>query len=341
MATSVENGTDLALPVENEMPLSEPVAAQESRVGVSARTCYRLEAGRLISCDPTEATVIVYSVPTVDDEAEMQELYNIDFHTLQSSLDPDELSRLEFEADHAAIIFKRPKSFCADDNFLLKLTSTGVFVYEDYLVIVMPDEAPIFEGRVPFPVQSIQDVILRLLYQTTLHFEGHLKAINMLSESLERRISTSLENRYLLNMFALEKSLVYIINSIGSNGALLERMKTAAEKLGFDREQTGVLEDLIIENQQCYRRSEIYAQVIGGLMDARASIVSHNLNQLIKKFTIWTVAIMLANLVIGFFSMNVALPLPMESHWWPFWVITAFAFASAGFVFWLWRVKKW
>ncbi len=341
MATSVENSVDLALRVESDMPLPEPVPAPEPRVGVSARTCYRLEAGRLASCDPSEATIIVYSVPTIDDEAEMQELYNIDFHTLQSSLDPDELSRLEFESDHAAIIFKRPKSFCADDNFLLKLTSTGVFVYEDHLVIVMPDEAPIFEGRVPFPVLGIQDVMLRLLYQTTLHFEGHLKAINMLSESLERRISTSLDNKYLINMFALEKSLVYIINSIGSNGALLERMKTAAEKLGFDRDQTGVLEDLIIENQQCYRRSEIYAQVIGGLMDARASIVSHNLNQLIKKFTIWTVAIMLANLVIGFFSMNVALPIPMEDHWWPFWFITLMAFASGGFVFWLWRVKKW
>jgi len=339
MATSVENGTDLALPSEGGLPLPEPVA--EERVGVSARTCYRLEGGRLISCDPSEATVIVYSVPTVDDEAEMQELYNIDFHTLQSSLDPDELSRLEFEADHAAIIFKRPKSFCADDNFLLKLTSTGVFVYEDHLVIVMPDEAPIFEGRVPFPVQGIQDVILRLLYQTTLHFEGHLKAINMLSESLERRISTSLENRYLLNMFALEKSLVYIINSIGSNGALLERMKTAAEKLGFDREQSGVLEDLIIENQQCYRRSEIYAQVIGGLMDARASIVSHNLNQLIKKFTIWTIAIMLANLIVSIFSMNVKIPGQDLPGWTAFLFINILAVGSGFAVLWLWKVRKW
>lgn len=341
MATSVEKEAEIALNVGSEMPLAESQPAGDVRPGVSARSCYRLEGSRLVPCDASESNVIVYSVPTIDDEAEMQELYNIDFHTLQSSLDPDELSRLEFESDHAAIIFKRPKSFCADDNFLLKLTSTGLFIYEDHLVIVMPDEAPIFEGRVPFAVQSIQDVMLRLLYQATMHFEGHLKAINMLSDSLERRISTSLDNKYLLNMFALEKSLVYIVNSIGSNGALLEKMKSAAEKLGFDRDQTGVLEDLIIENQQCYRRSEIYAQVIGGLMDARASIVSHNLNQLIKKFTIWTVAIMLANLVIGFFSMNVALPLPMEKHWWPFWLITLAAFASGGFVFWLWRVKKW
>jgi magnesium transporter len=307
----------------------------------SARSFFRLENDRLSPCDPEDALITVYNAPTIDDKAELQDRHNIDFHTLQSSLDPDELARLEFETDHAVIILKRPRSFCADDNFLLKLTSTGVFIYEDRLVIVMSDDAPIFEGRVPFHVQSIQDAVLRLLYQATLHFEGHLKAINMLSDSLERRISTSLDNKYLLNMFALEKSLVYIVNSISSNGALLEKMKTAAEKLGFDHEQSGVLEDLIIENQQCNRRAEIYTQVIGGLMDARASIVSHNLNQLIKKFTIWTVAIMLSNLVIGFFSMNVPLPLPQDVQWWPFWFISLLALASAGFVFWLWRVNKW
>lgn len=307
------------------------------------RLCYRIdeEAGRLLPCELSEAQVIVYNSPTIDDEADLLELHNIDYHTLQSSLDPDELSRLEFESDHAALIFKRPKSFCADDNFLLKLTSTGVFIYEDYLVVVMPDDAPLFEGRVPFRVHSIQDVILRLLYQSIYHFEGHLRAINMLSDSLERRINTSMENRYLLNMFALEKSLVYILNSISSNGALFDKMKIAAEKLGFDHDQTGILDDLMIENNQCLRRSEIYAQVIAGLMDARASIVSNNLNILIKKFTIWTIAIMLANLVVGIFSMNVRLPIPMEGEIWPFYVANILALASGAFVFWLSRVRKW
>lgn len=339
MAAFAEDGLQVEGSEDDSVPTVAP--QEEPKPSRSIRSFFRVEAGRLVACESEEARIIVYNSPTIDDEAEMQEFYNIDFHTLQSSLDPDELSRLEFESDHAAIIFKRPKSFCADDNFLLKLTSTGIFVYEDHLVIVMPDDAPIFEGRVPFQVESIQDVILRLLYQSTLHFEGHLKAITMLSDSLERRISTSMENRYLLNMFALEKSLVYIVNSISSNGALLEKMKTAAGKLGFDHEQVGILEDLIIENQQCNRRAEIHSQVIGGMMDARASIVSHNLNQLIKKFTIWTVAIMLANLVVGIFSMNVDLPIPMEKHSWPFWLINLMALFAGGFVFWLWRVKKW
>jgi len=338
MASASESA--IAVVPEVKVPVPE-VLPEEGKATSSIRSFYRLEGGRLVPSEPNQAQIIAYVSPTIDDEAELQEQYNIDYHTLQSSLDPDELSRLEIEPDHAAIIFKRPKSFCADDNFLLKLTSTGIFMYAKYLVIVMADDSPIFEGRVPFPVQSIHDVILRLLYQATMHFEGHLKAINMLSDSLERRINTSLENRYLLNMFALEKSLVYIVNSITSNGALLERMRTMAEKLGFDNYQVGILEDLIIENQQCLRRADIHTQVLGNLMGTRASIVSHNLNHLIKKFTICAVAIMFATLVISIFSMNVALPLPMEEESWPFVAIIIMSLMAAGSVLWLWRINKW
>lgn len=306
------------------------------------RSYYRVaeDAGTVVRCDPQDAQIIVFNSPTIEDEADLLEFYNIDYHTLHSSLDPDELSRLEFETDHAAIIFKRPKSFSADDNFLLKLTSTGVFVYEDRIVVVMPDDAPLFEGRAPLRIFSVQDVILRLLYQSISHFEGHLKAINMLSDSLERRIISSMETRYLLNMFALEKSLVYILNAIHSNAALFDKMK-ASSRLGLDHDQTRILEDIIIENQQCLRRSEIYSEVIAGLMDARASIVSHNLNILIKQFTIWTIAIMLANLVIGVFSMNVKLPLPMDEAMWPFFVINFLAVASAVAIFWISKIRKW
>jgi magnesium transporter len=307
------------------------------------RSYYRVaeEAGSVVRCEPDEAQIIVFKSPTAEDEADLMEYYNIDFHTLRSSLDPDELSRLEFEADHAALIFKRPKSFSADDNFLLKMTSTGVFLYEDRIVVVMPDDAPLFEGRAPLRIFSVQDVILRLLYQSISHFEGHLKAINMLSDSLERRIMTSMETRYLLNMFALEKSLVYILNAINSNGALFDKMRACAVRLGFDHEQSGILEDIIIENQQCLRRSEIYSQVIAGLMDARASIVSHNLNTLIKKFTIWTIAIMTANLVVGIFSMNVELPIPSAGPMWPFAAINALALVVGFGILWFSRFRKW
>ena len=144
MASTTESATEVASEVE---PAAEALRIEETKA--SRRSFYKLESGRLVPCEPNEAQIIGYISPTIDDEAELQEHYNIDYHTLQSSLDPDELSRLELEPDHAAIIFKRPRSFCADDNFLLKLTSTGIFVYKEYLVIVMADDSSIFEGRVP------------------------------------------------------------------------------------------------------------------------------------------------------------------------------------------------
>jgi magnesium transporter len=301
----------------------------------------RLENGSVVSCEPHVAQIVVYTSPSLDDEVELQERYKIDYHTLQSSLDPDELSRLELESDHVTIIFKRPKSFSAGDNFLMKLTSTGVFLYENYLVIVIPDDSPLFEGRVPFPVNSTRDVILRLLYQATMRFEGHLKAINMLSDSLERRVNTSLESKHLLSMFALEKSLVHIVNSLTSNSALLERMKAWSEKLGFNGDQIDILDDLIIENRQCRERAEIHTQVLANLVGTRASIVGHNLNQLIKKFTIWSVALMLISLVVADFGMNVAIPFPMERAIWPFWFVNVLAFTAGGSIFYLWRMNKW
>lgn len=324
-----------------EVP-QEPVGTErEFGGGPAMRTCFRIADGRVVACSPAEAQIVAYNNPGPVEEIEMLERFNIDNHTLQSSLDPDEISRLEFEPDHCAIIFKRPKSYCADDNFLLKVTSTGAFLYNDLLVVVLPDDAPLFEGRVPFVVQSLQDVILRLLYQSITHFEGHLKAINMLSDSIEKRLTRSMENKYLLNMFSLEKSLVYILNSLSSNSSLCEKLRLSAHRLGFNSDQIGILEDIAIENKQCFRRAQIYSEVLGGLMDSRASIVSNNLNHLIKKFTIITIAIMLANLIVSIFSMNVRIPVPQENMLWPFWFILALSAVSMLGVFWLWRVKKW
>ncbi len=307
----------------------------------STRSFFRLLDGRPQACAENEAQIIAYNNPGPVEEAELLARFNIDNHTLQSALDPDEISRLEFEPDHSVLIFKRPKSYCADDNFLLKVTSTGAFLYADMLVVVMHDDAPLFEGRVPFAVHTLQDVILRLLYQASTHFEGHLKAINMLSESIEKRLAKSMENKYLLNMFSLEKSLVYILNSLSSNTSLCEKLRLSSARMSFDSEQIGVLEDISIETKQCFRRAQIYSEVLGGLMDSRASIVSNNLNHLIKKFTIWTIAIMLANLIVSIFSMNVKIPGQDHDGLLPFLAINILAIGSGFAVLWIWRLRKW
>jgi len=133
--------------------------------------------------------------------------------------------------------------------------------------------------------------------------------------------------------------LVYYLNSINSNGFVLERLKLNAAKIGFAVEELEFLDDTIIENSQCYKQAEIYSNILAGLMDARVSIVSNNLNVLMKTLNIITIAIMVPTLVVSAFSMNVAIPL--QGHPRAFWIIMGLAVTSVMGVIYLWRMKRW
>jgi len=295
--------------------------------------------GKLIEEGEGEAVVFIYLAP---DEAERRYLVDqlkVDEHTLISALDPDELSRLEFEPEHVAMILKRPKRHAADDSFLFKVLSTGVFLFKDRLVIVSADDPSLFEGKPFTRIQSIQDIFLKLIYVSILHFVGHIKGITLIANELEQQINTSMENKYLLNLFMLEKSLVYYLNAINSNGVLIEKIRNNAAKIGLNQENLEFLDDVVIENNQCRGQAEIYSQVLASLMDARASIISNNLNVRIKTLTIITIAIMLPTLVVSLFSMNVRIPLASFER--AFWIIAAMAAISAMAVAILWWKRRW
>jgi magnesium transporter len=295
--------------------------------------------GKLIESPNGSGQVCVYVAP---DEAERKYLVDqlkIDEHTLSSSLDPDEVSRLEFEPEHIAMIFKRPKRYSAVDNFLFRVGSTGVFMFKDRLVVVIAEDSPIFEGRPFTKIQSIQDVFLRLIYRAISHFVEHLRGINQISNELEQQINTAMENKYLLNLFTLEKSLVYYLDATHSNNAVIEKLKNNAVKIGLSQENVEFLDDIQIENTQCLRQTEIYSQVLASMMDARASIISNNLNIRIKTLTLITIAIMLPTLVVSIFSMNVKIPLEEHPH--AFMIISGLALTSSIVVGVLWWHRKW
>jgi len=298
-----------------------------------------IKDGKLTETGGGEAPVWVYIAPDEAERKYLVEQLKIDEHTLSSALDPDELSRLEFEPEHAAIIFKRPKRYTAEDNFLFRILSTGVFLFKDRLIIVRADEAPLFEGKPFIKIQSVQDVFLKLIYRAISHFVEHLRGINLISTELEQQINLATENKYLLNLFTLEKSLVYYLSAINSNGVLIEKLRNAASKMGFSPESVEFLDDILIENNQCRGQTEIYSQVLSSLMDARASIISNNLNVRIKALTIITIGIMLPTLIVSVFSMNVRIPLEPYHH--AFWIITGLAAISVAVIAVLWRKYHW
>jgi magnesium transporter len=237
------------------------------------------------------------------------------------------------------MIFKRPKRYIAADNFLFKVASSGAFIFKDRLVIVVSEDVPLFEGRPFAKLLSVQDVALRIIFRSITHFVEHIRGIDAISSELEPQIYGSMENKHLVTLFTLEKSLVYYLNAINSNGALIEKLKNNAAKIGFSPENVEFLDDIMIENNQCREQAGIYSQVLASLMDARASIVSNNLNTRIKWLTLLTILIMLPTLVVSTFSMNVKIPLAWHEH--AFWMINGLAALAALIfsVFW-WR-KKW
>lgn len=282
--------------------------------------------------------VMVFTNPTEEEKRQIIEVYNIDEHTLNSSLDPNELSRLDFEDEYTTLIFKSPKNYSGKDVLFFKASTLGVFQFENTLIVVTSDEFFTFDKKLFAKITCFQDVILKLLYQAIYHFMEHLKVINMISDELENKINKSMENRYLLNLFTLGKSLTYYLNAIDSNGVLIRKLKNYSSKLGFTEDNLELIDDVLIENTQCYRQSEIYSTILGGMMDARASIVNNNLNLLMKKLTFITIGIMLPNLVISAFSMNVSVPFEKSVH--AFWIIMALAFFSTIIVFFYERKNK-
>ena len=299
---------------------------------------YEITGGKVVETRGDEATLLVFVSPDDTEKRYLVDHLKIDEHTLLSALDPDELSRLEFEPEHVALIMKRPKNYSALEHFLFRVTSMGLFLFEDRLVVVVSEGDPLFEGKPFVAVHTLVDVMLRLLYQSIFHFLQHLKVINMVSEELEQKINASMENRYLLNLFALEKSLVYYLNALHTNGVLISKLKNNASKLKFADEQLEYLDDIVVENDQCYKQAEIYSNVLSSVMDARASIVNNNLNVLMKTLNIITIGIMVPTLVVSIFSMNV--PIPMQRAGVAFWAILGMAIASAGAVMAFWRYKK-
>jgi magnesium transporter len=300
---------------------------------------YHVVGGKLVETQEKDALLFIFINPDEGEKKHLIEDLKLDEHTLGSALDPDELARLEFEPKHTAIIFKRPEPYSHKDEFLFKIASTGAYLFKDRLVIVISEDVPLLDGIQQIKMATPGYLLLRLIYRSIYHFLGHVKVISAISDELQDKINRAMENRYLINLFSLQKSLVYYLNFINSNGVVLEKLKLNANKMGFSTEELELLDDTLIENNQCYRQAEIYSNILASLMDARASIVSNNLNVLMKTLTLITIMIMVPTFVVSAFSMNVIIPLAKFPY--AFWAILGLAATSVLSIIIIWRRKGW
>ncbi len=293
---------------------------------------YAIAEGKLVESVDNKGPIIAYVSPDPAEKMALIDTYKLDEHTLNSALDPDELSRLEMEPEHIAVILKRPKNYCSEDNLLYRVTSIGMFLFKDALIVVMSEDIPLLEGKLTNKLFAINEVFLRIISSIIGHFLAHLKVINMISDSIEQKINSSMENKYLFNMFTLGKSLVYYLNGISSNVSVIEKIKSHSSKFGFSQENIEVLDDIIIENAQCFTQAQVYSNIISGLMDARGSIVNNNLSLLIKRLTIINIIFMPISLIAGMGGMSEFSMMTKDIPWPVSYSLFSIGLAIIGFI---------
>jgi magnesium transporter len=264
---------------------------------------YKLENGKLIETDK-KSILLVYTAPSKEEINYLTKKYGIDEYNINSALDPEEVSRVEFEDNHIVMILKRPKNYSTEDNLVFKIISTGIFLFKNLMIVILPENIQILEGRYISKIKTLQDILLKFLYGIVSHFLGHLRAINMISDSLEKKMSGTMDTQYLLNMFALQKSMVYYSSGINANITVLEKIKMSKIKFKLTEENIELLDDIIIDNNQCKKIIDTYSSIFEIMIKAKDSFVTNRLNHSMKRMTLIMTIFMPLTLIAGIGGMS-------------------------------------
>lgn len=249
---------------------------------------------------------------TRDDIRELETEYKVDTEIIMDILDPDELSRIDREDDYTLIIVRLPIFLAANEvsYFTIPL---GILLFPDMVLTICWADCEVLHDLTNNRVRglTLNDLpafVIRVLARADLIYLRYLKEINRRSGTIELELQKSVRNNELIQLLNLEKSLVYFTTSLKSNQLLFEKlMKTRLIQL--DEEDRDWLEDVATDNRQAIEMADIYSNILSGMMDAFASVISNNLSIVMKRLTVISLVLMIPTMITSFFGMNVSLPL--------------------------------
>ncbi|WP_426234160.1 magnesium transporter CorA family protein [Pseudomonas sp. TWP3-2] len=303
---------------------------------------FALSHGALQRVERLDAEVMLFSNPDAAERDLLHSHFKLDEHALASALDPDEVSRIEFHPDHLFLIWKRPENYSGGGSLAFEVSSCGLLFSPGQLLVIATDDTPLHGVGTRQSLNTPLDVLLDLLFNNIHHYLGHLKVIKLVARELQQKFNASMQDQHLLQMFNLSESLIYYINALHSNGAVLTRLRNHAEKQHFGSEALGLIDDLIIENNQCYKQAEIYSTVFSGLIDARGNLMNNSTNGLLRKLTLINVVFLPLNLIASIGGMSEFSMMTAGTPWWvayPLFLI-AMMLAAGAMLFGLRRLTK-
>lgn len=254
--------------------------------------------------------------PSEEEIKEVCRNVNMQEDFIRYALDPEEKARIDIEEDDNTILFiiDTPIMEIESGAKVYSTMPIGViFVRDDYIITVSLHKNPIIEDLEKKKIRNIitykkSRMLLQIFYSNAEMFLSLLKKLNKETEIAENVLKNSMKNKELLKLLSLEKGLVYFTTSLKSNEVVMEKtMRGNLIKL-YDEDED-ILDDAIIENKQAIEMARIYRDILTGTMDAYASIISNNLNGVMKCLTSITIILAIPTMIASYWGMNVSVPM--------------------------------
>lgn len=261
----------------------------------------------------------------------------VDFDALSAATDEEEGARLEIEDDYTMIVVDVPTSEERHEKLTYITIPISIILTKNHLITVCTEDTGLFshfiEGKIKnFYTRMKTRFILQILYRDASMFLHYLRSIEKKSEIVETRLHHATKNREIIQLLELQKSLVYFTTSLRGNQLVLEKM-LKIDTIKRYPEDEDLLEDTIIENQQAIEMAGIYSGILRGTMDAFDSIISNNLNNVMKVLAVVTVILSIPTMIFSAYGMNVNLDgMPLAYSPWGFLILIAVAICLSLFV---------
>ena len=261
--------------------------------------------------------------PNQSEIHEISELLNLDVDSIKAALDEEERSRIEVEDNHTLILIDIPVDESDASASHYSTIPLGIIMLDNAILTVCTAQTKILND---FIVGNIKDFytfmktrfLLQILYKNATYYLLYLRRINKMTSIIEREIYNSMQNKELIQLLELEKSLVYFSTSLKAIELVLNKMVRTPSIKRYEEDED-LLEDVIVENRQALEMATIYGDILSRIMDAFSAIISNNQNTVMQFLTVVTLIMAIPTIVSGFFGMNVP-GIPFENNPNGFWI---------------------
>ena len=268
---------------------------------------------------------------------------------LTDPLDIDERSRYEKDEDKRLIIFSTPilnNGIDRDNQSIYLTVPIGIIMTPEHVITITGYDNPVIEQFLNEKVKNFDPAddsrfVLQIMEQNVNRYLTSLKKLNHKRNVIENELYESSRNMEIRQLLSIEKALVYFVNALNANELLMMKMKrTDFLHIKDNEDLLDLLEDLIIDSSQALDTAKVYTDILGGTMDAYTSIISNNLNMVMKRLTAITIVLMVPTLIASFFGMNVKIPYFNTEHTGPFYTILVTSILISFLMAWFFRWRN-